>query len=62
MPHDGTVSVLDTLLALGFEPHPALVASRTPSAAEVFSAAQYLGWYPAEPLLRPVAACGEACG
>jgi hypothetical protein len=36
------------------EPHPELVASKQPSAAEIMHAAQRLGWLPCEPFLRPV--------
>jgi len=34
-------------------PHPDLVAANKPTPAQVFSAAQALGWFPCEPFLRP---------
>ena len=35
-------------------PHPELVAAKKPTPAQVFDAARHLGWFPAEPFLRPV--------
>ena len=44
---------LETALAALIDPHPELVAATVPTSAQVFEAAQYLGWLPAEPLLNP---------
>ena len=44
---------LETVLATLIDPHPELVAATVPTSAQVFEAAQYLGWLPAEPLLNP---------
>ena len=35
------------------EPHPALVASKQPSSADVVRAALEIGWLPEAPFLRP---------
>ena len=50
--HNGLVS-LETILATLLDPHPELVAAQKPTPAEVFEAARYLGWMPAEPFLVP---------
>ncbi len=44
---------LETILATLLDPHPELVAATQPTPAEVFEAARYLGWMPAEPFLMP---------
>lgn len=35
-------------------PHPDLTAAQRPTPLQVFDAARHLGWFPAEPFLRPV--------
>jgi hypothetical protein len=44
---------LETVLATLLDPHPDLVAATVPTSAQVFEAAQYLGWMPEAPFLVP---------
>jgi hypothetical protein len=44
---------LETVLATLLDPHPEWVATTRPTPAEVFEAAQYLGWLPEVPFLNP---------
>ena len=49
---------LETIPATLLDPHPDLVAATQPTPAEVFEAARYLGWMPAEPFLNPAVPSG----